>query len=190
MISHVVILSGFRHRSYLVRSIRQLSFIFGIDHICAINHVVVLIGFHHSRYLIRSIMIVQYYFQHRLHLHDWSRRCLVWFLSQMALGPIDYDNSVSFQHRLHLTEQVPAIQFWFRHRLDLYNQSRPCLVQFLSQTKPDSISHRSSVLFLTSTAFLRIDMQQSYLVFVIVSTRFDQSRQFSIIFQKINAMLK
>ena len=97
MVSHMAILSGFHHRSYQVRFVKQLSFIFYVDHIYMTNHVVVLFGFRHSRHLIWSVMIVQYCFCHRLHLHNRSRHCLVWFSSQMALNLIGYDQGWKYQ---------------------------------------------------------------------------------------------
>ena len=132
MISHVIVLSGLHHRPTWSNQSLQLSFVFNIDCIYLISHVVILSSIHHSWDSIHLVTIVQYHFQHKLHLYDRSHHCLVQFSSQKTTSLIGHENLVSFS---------------------------------------------------TQTLSVQLVMQLSYLVFVIVSTRFDRSRKFNIIFE-------
>ena len=75
---------------------RQLSFNFGVDHICMISHIVILYGFRHSQHSIRLIIKFWYLFQCKWHLYDQSCHYPIWFSSQTTPGPFDHDSSVTF----------------------------------------------------------------------------------------------
>ena len=59
----------------------QFNIIFYLDHICTIDHIIVLSVFHDRPHPIWSIITVHFLFQCWPHLHDMSRRCLIWYLS-------------------------------------------------------------------------------------------------------------
>ena len=88
-----------------------------------------------------------------------------------------------FHHRPNLTLLIMAVQFHFWHRPHLYNQSRSYPILFSSQSAPNLISHDSSVSFLVQISPIRMVTSLSCLVFSTHYTRFNQSRQFSIVFR-------
>ena len=73
-------------------------------------------------------------------------------------------------------------QFCFKRRSHLQNQSHSYPMLFSSQSAPDSISYESSVSFSMYTTPISSITSLSCLVFIIHSTRLDQSQNFSIVF--------
>ena len=64
--------------------------------------------------------------------------------------------------------------------LHLYDQSRSCLIWFLSQSALDPKGHESLKQFSMQTTLVRSVTLLSYLVFMTDGTRFHRSRQFNI----------
>lgn len=88
----------------------------------------------------------------------------------------------SLCNKQHPIQQVSIFQFHFQYKPNLYDQSRCYPDQFLSQTAPGPISHKSSISFSTQTIPLQSVKSLSYLVFVRDHTRFDRLQQPSFIF--------
>ena len=129
-----------------------------IDHdISIISHIVVLYDFHHNQLLIRLVMTVQYCFRRKPLLYDRSHCCPIWFSSQITLGLIDHDSSISFL--AYTASLCPETSL------------------FLSQTTPDLIGENNLVSLLAYTAPVQSIMSLSLLVFVRDRTRFSRSRQ-------------
>lgn len=117
------------------------------------------------------------------------RTCMIGDDSSLSFFGIDHTCTIghivilsSSHHRPYPIRQVPIIQFCFRRRSDLCDPSHQCIVQFLLKTVPYLISHNSSVSFFTQTCSIRSITQLAYLFFVTIDTRFDRSRQFSMVF--------
>ena len=162
MISHIVVLSGFHYKAYVVQSIMITRFIFGVDCICTISHIVVLYDFHHNQHPIQLVTIVQYHFQHRPHLYDRSCHCPVWFLSQKTPGSINHDRSISFSMYTASLRLVTSL--------------------FSSQTTFDLIGHNNPILLLAYIALVKLIMSLSLLVVIRDHTQFNRSRQLSFYF--------
>ena len=112
MISHVILLFGFLLRPYLVRSTRQLNFVFDIDRICTTSYVVVLLGIHHRLHLVWLVTTVQYCFTSRTHLYDQSCHCLVCFSSQTTHSQIGPNSLVFIIDRIRFY-QLQQLNFNF-----------------------------------------------------------------------------
>ena len=99
-----------------------------------------------------------------------------------------------------MVRYVPTIQFWFwpnselydwswqlnfvfRRKTHLYNQSRIYPIWFSSQLVLDSIDHDSSISFVSQIAPVLMVTSLSCLVFVTTCNRSDRSRQFGIVFK-------
>lgn len=115
--------------------------------------------------------------------------CMIGDDSSLSFFGIDHTCTIghivilsSSHHRPYPVRQVPIIQFCFRHRSDLCDPSHQCIVWFLLKTVPYLISHNSSVSFFMQTCSIRSITQLAYLFFVTIDTRFDRSRQFSMVF--------
>ena len=56
-----------------------------------------------------SVMTVQYHFLRRPYLYDRSRRCLIWFSSQIEPDPIDHDILVLFFTQITLVQSITSL---------------------------------------------------------------------------------
>ena len=61
-----------------------------------------------------------------------------------------------FHLRSYPVRQVLTVEFWFRHRPNLYDRSCRCPIRFSSQSEPSLISHGSSISFSMQTTFVQL----------------------------------
>ena len=76
-----------------------------------ISYIVVLSGFNHRPHRFQSIMTTQFCFQLGLYLYDQSHHCPVQFLSQIVLGSISHDSSISFSTQTRLILSVTSLSY-------------------------------------------------------------------------------
>ena len=89
---------------------------------------------------------------------------------------------VQFSSQSPPVRSITIVQYCFRHRLHLYNQSHCCTICFSTQIVPNSIYHNSSILFSTQTRVYDRSCSCFWVVFITDYTQSNWSRHLSFVF--------